>query len=91
MIYGRGGSEPVDSNNPDPYPWPAVYMEARNKDRWLAVDGLQRLSTIKRFVTEKNLKLTGLQFLTHSVERGMTICQGIFKEELLKRKSNMTD
>lgn len=51
-------------------PLPAFYMDATNEDRWLVVDGLQRLSTIKRFVIEKNLKLTGLEFLTHFNGKG---------------------
>ena len=44
-------------------PLPAFYMDATDEDRWLIVDGLQRLTTIKRFVIEKGLKLTGLEFL----------------------------
>jgi hypothetical protein len=45
-------------------PLPAFYMDATDEDRWLVVDGLQRLSTLKRFIIENNLKLTGLEFLT---------------------------
>ncbi|MBW1741165.1 MAG: DUF262 domain-containing protein [Deltaproteobacteria bacterium] len=44
-------------------PLPAFYMDATDEDKWLIVDGLQRLTTIKRFVIEKELKLTGLEFL----------------------------
>lgn len=44
-------------------PLPAFYMDATDEDRWLIVDGLQRLTTIKRFVIDKELKLTGLEFL----------------------------
>ena len=44
-------------------PLPAFYMDATDEDRWLIVDGLQRLTTIDRFVIKKNLKLTGLEFL----------------------------
>ncbi|MBF0464485.1 MAG: DUF262 domain-containing protein [Nitrospirae bacterium] len=44
-------------------PIPAFYMDATDEDRWLVVDGLQRLSTIKRFVIDKDLKLTKLEFL----------------------------
>ena len=40
-------------------------MDATNDERWLVVDGLQRLTSIKRFVVDKSLKLVGLEFLTH--------------------------
>ncbi|WP_243147266.1 DUF262 domain-containing protein [Scytonema sp. UIC 10036] len=44
-------------------PLPAFYMDATHEDKWLVVDGLQRLSALKQFVTDKNLKLTGLEYL----------------------------
>lgn len=46
-------------------PLPAFYMDATNDDKWLVVDGLQRLTTIKRFVVTEELQLTGLEFLTN--------------------------
>lgn len=48
-------------------PLPAFYMDATNDDKWLVVDGLQRLTTIKRFVVERTLKLSGLEFLNDYV------------------------
>lgn len=45
-------------------PLPAFYMDATNDEKWLVVDGLQRLTTIKRFIIEKQLRLGGLEFLT---------------------------
>jgi hypothetical protein len=44
-------------------PLPAFYMDATDEDKWLVVDGLQRLTTLKRFVIDQDLKLTGLEFL----------------------------
>ncbi len=44
-------------------PLPAFYFDATNEDRWLVVDGLQRLWTLRRFAIESDLKLTGLEFL----------------------------
>jgi len=53
-------------------PLPAFYMDATNEDKWLVVDGLQRLSALKQFVSHKNdqndksdkkLKLCGLEYL----------------------------
>ena len=45
-------------------PLPAFYMDATDEDRWLVVDGLQRLSALKQFVSDKKLKLSGLEYLT---------------------------
>jgi hypothetical protein len=44
-------------------PMPAFCFDASDENNWLIVDGLHRLSTIRRFVVEKNLKLVDLQFL----------------------------
>ena len=56
------------------FPLPAFYFDASDDDRWLVVDGLQRLYTFKRFVVDceekyrdkpgdKPLELKGLEFL----------------------------
>jgi hypothetical protein len=45
-------------------PIPAFYIDGSNEDRWLIVDGLQRLSALKQFMLDKTLKLTGLEYLT---------------------------
>ena len=44
-------------------PVPAFYMDATDDDRWLVVDGLQRLTVLRRFVVDKELTLTELEFL----------------------------
>ncbi len=44
-------------------PLPAFYMDATNDEKWLVVDGLQRLTTLKRFMIDKTLRLHGLEFL----------------------------
>lgn len=46
------------------FPLPAFYFDASDENNWLIVDGLQRLSTIRKFVIEKRLRLNGLEFLT---------------------------
>ncbi|MEQ8973730.1 MAG: DUF262 domain-containing protein [Coleofasciculus sp. C1-SOL-03] len=46
-------------------PLPAFYMDATNEDKWLVIDGLQRLSTLKQFVIDKTLRLNNLEFLTN--------------------------
>lgn len=45
------------------FPIPAFYFDASNEDKWLIVDGLQRLSAIRKFVVDKKLKLSGLEYL----------------------------
>lgn len=49
-------------------PLPAFYMDGSDESKWLVVDGLQRLSTLKSFVIEKSLRLTGLEFLSKECE-----------------------
>ena len=44
-------------------PLPAFYIDATNEDKWLVVDGLQRLSALKQFMSDKKLKLCGLEYL----------------------------
>ncbi|CAK8722532.1 DUF262 domain-containing protein [Candidatus Electrothrix aarhusensis] len=44
-------------------PLPAFYFDATDDDKWLVVDGLQRLSSIKKFVVDKKLSLNGLEYL----------------------------
>ncbi|MBB3061094.1 DUF262 domain-containing protein [Microbulbifer rhizosphaerae] len=45
-------------------PLPAFYMDATDDSRWLVVDGLQRLTTIRRFAIDEEFALTGLEFLS---------------------------
>lgn len=56
------------------FPLPAFFFDASDDNNWLVVDGLQRLSSIRKFCVEKDpkkkLKLTNLEFLTHL--NGMT-------------------
>ena len=55
-------------------PLPAFYFDGTNDERWLVVDGLQRLSAIKNFVVKNELKLTGLEFLEKKIG-GLTFSQ----------------
>lgn len=45
------------------FPLPAFYFDGSDNDKWLVVDGLQRLSALRNFVILKKLKLVGLEFL----------------------------
>ncbi|MBI4645991.1 MAG: AAA family ATPase [Bacteroidia bacterium] len=49
-------------------PVPAFYFDATNKDKWLIVDGLQRLCAVKEFVISKSLKLKDLYYLPKEYE-----------------------
>lgn len=50
-------------------PLPAFYMDGGDENKWLVVDGLQRLSTLKSFLIDKTLQLTGLEFLKEYEDR----------------------
>lgn len=43
-------------------PIPAFYMDATNEERWLVVDGLQRLTVLQRFVVDQSFALENLEF-----------------------------
>ena len=45
-------------------PLPAFYFDATKDNKWLVVDGLQRLHTFKRFIINKDLVLNNLEYLT---------------------------
>jgi len=45
-------------------PLPVFYFDASDDNRWLIVDGLQRLWTFKRFMIDYDLTLYGLEILT---------------------------
>jgi hypothetical protein len=45
------------------FPLPAFYFDATDDNLWQVVDGLQRLSTIQKFIIDKELDLTELEFL----------------------------
>lgn len=44
-------------------PLPVFYIDGSEEDKWIVVDGLQRLSAFKNFALDKKLKLSGLEFL----------------------------
>ncbi len=45
-------------------PLPAFYFDASDEDKWLIIDGLQRITTLKEFVVDKTLKLEGMEFFS---------------------------
>lgn len=51
-------------------PLPAFYFDGTDDDNWKVVDGLQRLTTLKRFIIDKTLKLTNLEYLSQYDDKG---------------------
>jgi len=47
------------------FPLPAFYFDGSIGEKWLVVDGLQRLSSLRNFMITKTLTLSGLEFLKH--------------------------
>jgi len=45
------------------FPLPAFYFDGTDDNKWLVVDGLQRLSALRNFVIDKSLRLKELEFL----------------------------
>lgn len=45
-------------------PLPAFYVDGISDDLMAVIDGIQRLTALKRFVLDNELRLTGLEFLT---------------------------
>lgn len=44
-------------------PLPVFYIDSSEEDRWVIIDGLQRLNAFKRFALDNTLKLDNLEFL----------------------------
>lgn len=44
-------------------PLPAFYLDAVNTNKWMVVDGLQRLTSLDRFCNKNELRLKNLEFL----------------------------
>ena len=43
-------------------PLPAFYFDASDEDRWLVIDGLQRVTTLKHFVVDRTFRLQEMEF-----------------------------
>jgi hypothetical protein len=44
-------------------PLPAFYFDGSYNDKWIVIDGLQRLTALKEFFVDKTLRLSELEFL----------------------------
>lgn len=45
------------------FPLPVFYFDGSDNSKWLVIDGLQRLTALKRFMVTKELKLSGMEYL----------------------------
>lgn len=45
-------------------PLPAFYFDGSDENKWLVVDGLQRLTTLKKFIIDESFALQDMEFLT---------------------------
>lgn len=43
-------------------PLPAFYFDGGVQDKWLIIDGLQRITALKEFIVDETLRLSGLEF-----------------------------
>src|SRR6266851_1441478 len=64
-IWNEGAQSRLIESTLIRIPLPAFYVDATDDEKWLVVDGLQRLTTLKRFILDRELRLCGLEFLTH--------------------------
>ena len=54
------------------FPMPAFFFDAENDERWLVVDGLQRLWTFKNYLVDESFGLTGLEILIEFSDKNVT-------------------
>jgi len=52
------------------FPLPAFYFDGTDNNKWLVIDGLQRLCALNNFMVSKTLKLVGMEFLDKLEGRG---------------------
>lgn len=64
------------------FPLPAFYFDASTENKWLVVDGLQRLSSIKKFIIDKKLKLHGLEYLKDFDGKGYNDLSRTYKRRI---------
>jgi len=65
-------------------PLPAFYFDGTDDEHWLVVDGLQRLTAIKRFILDKTLTLEGLEFLVELNGKGFDDLPRGFQRRILE-------
>lgn len=69
-------------------PLPAFYLDAVEDDKWLVVDGLQRLSTLNKFYNRNELRLNNLEFLLELEGKTFTELSRKFQRQIEDTKLN---
>lgn len=69
-------------------PLPIFYFDVSNPDKWIVVDGLQRLSTIQKFIVDKKLKLHNLEFLNELEDKSYDDLERSFKRVIDETQIN---
>ena len=69
-------------------PLPSFYFDATNDDKWIVIDGLQRLTCFRDFFVTKKLKLSNLEYLTEMNDKFYSELPRQYVRRLLE--SNLT-
>ncbi|MFH4791420.1 DUF262 domain-containing protein [Vibrio alginolyticus] len=65
-------------------PIPIFYLDATDEDDWKIVDGLQRITTLKEFIIDKTLRLTGLEYIEDLDGRNFDELPRAFQRRILE-------
>lgn len=63
-------------------PLPSFYFDATNPSKWIVIDGLQRLSSIKEFFIDKTLVLQGLEYLSLNGKKADEVPQSYIRRSM---------
>ncbi len=65
-------------------PLPAFYFDASTPERWLVVDGLQRLAALDTFINAAGFGLSGLEFFDHLQDQNFKDLPRHFQRRILE-------
>jgi len=65
-------------------PIPTFYADASNDSKWLIIDGLERINSLRRFVITNDLVLSGLEFLAQFNNKSWNDLPRGFQRRLLE-------
>ena len=66
------------------FPTPPLYFNVSDNTSWAVIDGLERLIALKSFITDKNLKISKVEFLHHLEGKYFTDLQPATQRRLLE-------
>lgn len=65
-------------------PLPHFYFDSTDENRWIVIDGFQRLSALKQFAVDKTLNLDGLEYLPQYNEMNWDTLPRSMKRRILE-------